>query len=226
MRENLIQKKVSDSKIKVVYNWADESIYYPAERIPSLGQKYGLTGKFNVMYTGNVGAAQALDVVVTSAALLRDYKDIQLVIIGEGIEKKRLRKICDENALSNVVFLPTFPPHEIPHFCAWADVLILSLKEDPLFSITVPTKTFSYLACGKPVLCAANGETADIIRHSGAGITCEPENPVDIAGSILKLYNLAPAVREAMGYAARELFLEKFSLAKGSEQYEKIFLDL
>jgi glycosyltransferase involved in cell wall biosynthesis len=109
---------------------------------------------------------------------------------------------------------------------AAADALLVHLKDDPLFRITVPSKTQAYLFVGKPIIMAMRGDAADLIRKAGAGIICEPENAKDIVGAVKNLYNMSTGERRKMGSAGRRFYLDSLSFEKGTSKFEMIMKDI
>jgi glycosyltransferase involved in cell wall biosynthesis len=221
-KHNLIGKGVSADKIHVVPNWADEDVYRPVEPDEALAAEHGLKGRFNIMYGGNLGAAQAMGNVLETAALLRDLPQIQFVLIGDGMEAESLERTARQRGLDNVRFVKQQPAERMPHFFALADVLLIHLKSDPLFEITIPGKTTAYLACGRPILCAVPGDAAEVVQQAGAGVTCPPEDPYMLAQAVRDLYMMPSAQREVMGKAGRREFLAKYTRAVLMRRYEEV----
>lgn len=221
-KRNLLDKGVPDSKIHIIPNWADEEIYCPVPRDESLATEHGLDGRFNVVYGGNLGAAQALGNVLETAALLRDLTQIQFVLIGDGMEAWNLQQAARERGLNNVRFIKQQPAERMPQFFALADLLLVHLKRDPLFEITIPAKTIAYLACGRPILCTVAGDAADVVRSAGAGVICPPEDPVALAQAVRDLYAMPQSQREAMGEAGRRSFLENYTRRVLVDRYEAL----
>ncbi len=225
-KSNLIAKGVSADKIHVIPNWADEDTYQPVPRDSSLGEQYSLSGRFNVMFAGNMGTAQALHIVLQSAALLQDLPGIQFVFIGDGIDLPKLKAETGRQGLRNVQFIEHQPAAAMPRFFAWADALLVQLRDDPLFYITIPSKTLAYLACGRPVLCAVPGDGADVVRKAGAGLICPPEDPQALAQAVRTLFAMPPDAREAMGQAGRKAFLQNYTRQVLIDRYEALFEDV
>lgn len=209
--KNLIKKGVPKNKIKIISNWVDPDAYYVAEPEHDIADSLGMSNKFNIMFAGIIGAAQGLDAVLDAAKLLNDYKEIQFVFVGDGIDLPRLKKMASDNNITNVVFLGRYHQKEMPGLYALADVLLIHLKDNPLFSITIPHKTLTYLASGKPILGAVSGDTADVIIKSGSGLTCTPGNPKVLAEAILKFYHSQKSELLQMGRNGREAALKLFS---------------
>lgn len=198
-RKNLIDKGVPSEKIQVISNWVDTTICYPEEPDADLARELGLDKKFNVMFAGNMGVAQDLETVIRAANLLQELESVQFVFVGDGVALAGLQNIVREFKLENVKFLGRFPSEMMPSLYALADVLLVHLKDEPLFNITIPHKIFAYMASGKPVLAAIRGDAADIIRDVEAGVVCEPGQPDKLASAVIKLYNLSTIERQEMG---------------------------
>jgi putative colanic acid biosynthesis glycosyltransferase WcaI len=194
-RHNLLAKGVPEEKVRYISNWVDTDMYHPAEPDAGLAEELGLAGRFNVMFAGNVGEAQGLETVIEAADLLRDDEEIQFVIVGEGIALPRLQEVTRARNLGNVRFLGRYPAQSMARLYALADVLLVHLRDDPLFRITIPHKVLAYLASGKPVLAAVSGDVADMVTGEQAGVACPPSDPVA----------LAAAVRQLRGLGANEL---------------------
>jgi colanic acid biosynthesis glycosyl transferase WcaI len=221
-KRNLIGKGVPADKIYVVPNWADEEVYRPVEPDGALAAEYGLSGRFNVVYGGNLGAAQAMRNVLAAAALLGDLPNVQFVLIGDGMEAESLKTVAREQRLTNVRFIPQQPAARMPQFFALADALLIHLKRDPLFEITVPGKTTAYLACGRPIICAVSGDTAIMVKDANAGVVCWPEDPIGLAQAVREMYALTPAQRHEMGSLGRRSFLAHYTRAVLTNRYESL----
>ena len=225
-KRNLIGKGVPAEKIHVIPNWADEEVYHPVPRDESLAREFDLAGKFNIIYGGNLGAAQALDNVLDAAHLLRDLPQVQFVLIGDGMDETRLRRAAQTRGLSNVRLVGRQPSARMPDWFAWADALLIHLKRDPLFEITIPGKTMAYLACGRPILCAVAGDAAEIVRGAEAGLTCPPEDPGALAQAVRDLAAMPHTQREAMGQSGRRAFLANYTRAALVERYAALLMQV
>ena len=210
LKRNLIGKGVPEEKIHVIPNWVDESIYRPVPPDRAWAEEQGITGSFVVLFAGNMGLAQGLDTVLEAAGALSEIPEIQFVLIGDGVEERHLRREAEERGLRNVTFLGRRPAEDMPRFFAAADVLLAHLRRDPLFEITIPSKTQTYLACGRPILMAIAGDAAEVVRDAGAGLVCPPEDSSAMAEGIRTLVSMSREKREAMGRAGREAFLRLY----------------
>ncbi len=225
-KRNLVSKGVPAQKIHVIPNWADEEIYRPVARDSALGERFELCGHFNVMFAGNMGPAQALHHVLEAATLLKDLPDVQFVLIGDGIDLPHLQAQAQRCGLDNVRFIPRQPATAMPGFFAWGDALLVQLRNDPLYHMTIPSKTLAYMACGRPILCAVPGDGADVVRQAGAGLICPLEDPAALAQAVRDLHAMPADQREAMGQAGRQAFLANYTRAVLVDHYEALFQEI
>lgn len=222
-KEALCKRGVPEEKIEVIYNWCDDDIATQA-RDEGLSGELGLSGKFNVVFAGTMGKAQALDAVLDAAAMVRERApEMRFVFVGGGVDVNRLKGKAEAAKLSNVRFLPRMSVSEIKPVLARADVLLVHLRDTPLFRITIPSKTQAYLAVGRPILMAVPGDAADLVNTASAGVCCAPENARAIAEAALKLYNMPREQLEGMGQRGREFYNRELSLSIGARKYERLF---
>jgi colanic acid biosynthesis glycosyl transferase WcaI len=209
-RDNLVQKGVPPENIHVISNWVDTDFYRPREADAILKQKLGLADRFNLMFAGTMGLAQGLETVLDAAGLLADLPRLQFVFVGDGADSGRLQELSRERGLSNVKFLGRYPEAEMPGVYALADAMLIHLRDDPLFRITIPHKVFTALASAKPLLMAMEGDAADVVRTAGAGITCQPSNSEALANAARSLCAAPPAELQAMGDNGRRAVVEHY----------------
>ncbi len=130
---------------------------------------------FNIVFTGNIGEAQGLDLLVDAAEKLRDTK-VRWYLVGDGRAKERLEKRVAESKLEGIVsFLGRVSEEEANRYIHFADCAYLSFRKNKLFDMTLPAKLQSYMACGTPILAAAGGESARVVREAGCGFVCEQD---------------------------------------------------
>ena len=226
-KRKLIERGVPEEKISVIYNWCDEGQIAIMERSLAAEREPEMVGRFNIVFAGTMGKAQALDAVLDAAELIAERLPlVQFVFIGGGIDVERLTRITAEKKLDNVRFLPRRPVSEIGSALNMADLLLVHLKDDPLFEITLPSKTQAYLAVGRPILMAVRGDAADLVEKAGAGITCSPEDPHSIAASVEKLAAMTEEERDEMGRRGATYYQQELALAVGVRRFEKIFTDM
>lgn len=223
-REKLIERGVPEHKVSVIPNWTNEDktnlTVPPDERAHELG----FAGKFNVVFAGNMGKAQALDTVLDAAELLRG-EAARFVMIGGGVDEERLRESARERSLSNVEFLPRRPPSEIGEILTLADALLIHLKDDPLFAITIPGKTQANLRAGKPLLMGVRGDAAALVREAGAGLTFAPQDAAGLAAAVRELMAFSPEQRQQMGESGARYYEDKLALRVGAARFAEVLAD-
>lgn len=223
-KEMLITRGVPGEKIEVIYNWCDEGQIPKAPKNELLSKELGFSGRFNILFAGTMGKAQALDAVLDAAGRIGGrIPEVQFVFVGGGIEVDRLQEVAWERRLNNVLFLPRRPVSEIGEILNLADVLLVHLKDDPLFRITIPSKIQAYLAVGRPILVGVRGDAADLVRAAGAGIECQPENPESISEVVEKLYRMPRAHLDEMGINGHRYYRKELSLSVGVSRFEEVF---
>jgi len=158
---------------------------------------------FNVVFAGNLGTAQALETVLDAAAALRDLPAVRFVFVGSGQRGAWLQEQVRERVLSNVQLAGRFAPNQVPGILAQAQATLVSLRRDPAMALTVPSKVQSYLAAGRPIIAALDGEGARIVTDAGAGIACPAENAPALAAAVRQLFALSAMERDAIGRAGR-----------------------
>jgi glycosyltransferase involved in cell wall biosynthesis len=166
---------------------------------------------FRVMFAGNIGAAQDFGTILGAAEMLNCRPDIHWVILGDGRMRPWLQDQVRERGLSGTVhLLGSRPPDTMPGYFALADVMLVTLRRDPIFALTIPSKLQAYFACGRPVVAALEGEGARIVEEAGAGISLTPENPEALAKAVLAIYRMSGKERDDMGIRARRYFESHF----------------
>jgi glycosyltransferase involved in cell wall biosynthesis len=171
-----------------------------------------------------MGKAQALNAVMEAAKKVATHDArVQFVFVGGGVAVDGLKQTSDALGLSNVRFVPQMPMREVGAVLARADALLVHLRKDPLFAITIPSKTQAYLAVGKPILMGVQGDAADLVQRAGAGLGVTPEDADSIAEGVLTLAKLPQKDREAMGRNATEFYGKALSLDVGVAKFSEIF---
>jgi len=224
-RQRLLERGLPAKKVEVIYNWSRMDGAPPTTAVLAGHEAVLLKGKFNVLFAGNMGPAQALSTVVATAGIMRDsHREVQFVFVGGGIDAEALR--ASASRLPNVLFLPRRHPSEMPPLFEAAGALLVHLRDEPHFAITIPSKTQDYLAAGKPVIMAVRGDAAQIVLRSGGGVICEPEQPAQLAAAIERLLSLSEAERAAMGRAGRDYYTRNLSLGVGVDRFLALFREL
>lgn len=219
-RRLLLQRGARD--VELIYNWSPEEALADPRDVEVPG--FPGDDRFRLVFAGNLGKAQALDTVLEAADVLRERcPRVQIVFIGDGVERERLKAVALDRGLANVTFLPRVGMDEIGWVLQRADALLLHLKNDPLFSITIPGKTQAYMAIGKPILSAVPGDAADLVRQAQCGVEARPEDPESIAAAAVALASMTTADLQALGRRGRAFYESNLSVAVGVDRFARIF---
>jgi colanic acid biosynthesis glycosyl transferase WcaI len=218
-KENLLRKGVPAAKITVIPACVDVEFLQPLPKENELLERWGLSGKFVILYAGNIGLSQGLETILEAAELLIPYQDIVFVLVGEGATKPALQELADKNRLANVKFFPFRPRQEVPLVYALADICLVSLKRDIVVE-SVPSKTYTIMASGRPIIAmvAGNTEVSHLLDEAKCGICVEPENPEILVEAILKLYE-KNELRSEMGRYGRAFVVEHYARQVASKKY-------
>lgn len=212
MAARLVERGARPERTAVMFNWADEASARATGGFDI--STLGFEGRFNLVYAGNMGPLQALETLIEAAHQLAvSEPQIQLTLIGEGSERSRLQALVTSLGARNVQILPGVPQARIGDVLAAADALIVHLRDDPLFEITLPSKLQFYLAMGRPVLAGVRGEAASIVVDADVGRAFEPESVSSAAEAFARLARTPKADLEAMGRRARTVYEDRFSFA-------------
>jgi colanic acid biosynthesis glycosyl transferase WcaI len=188
-----------------------EELYEPVKLESNASERAMMPDGFCVTFAGNIGAAQDFGTILKAAERLKEQKDIHWVIIGDGRMFPWVQRQVTKLGLNETVhLLGRYPAEAMPRFFALSDALLVTLKKEPIFALTIPSKVQSYLACAKPIIAALDGEGARVVEEAGAGITCPTENPEAMADAVLKLYNMSGRDRKVLGHKGREYFNKNF----------------
>jgi glycosyltransferase involved in cell wall biosynthesis len=206
----------SGTPVKYYPNSVDESFSVPTTvAVPDVP---GLGRGFSVMFAGNIGTAQAVEVIVEAATLLKEYADIQFVILGGGSRREWMLEEAKNHGLTNLHLPGRFPVETMPGFMHKASVLLVTLADMPIFSATVPNKVQAYMAAGRPIIACLRGEGARLVIEAGAGLAVPAEDAPALADAVLRLYSMSIAERDEMGRQGRAYFQAHFNHERLVEQ--------
>ncbi|HIJ94479.1 MAG TPA: glycosyltransferase family 4 protein [Desulfuromonadales bacterium] len=190
-------------------NW-QEPEYSMAKIIPE-----NLPEGFRIVFAGNIGSAQNFETIISVAEKLKGNLDIQWVILGDGRCLEWVKEQVELRNLSSSFHLKgRYPAEMMPSFFAQADIMLVTLKRDPAFALTVPGKIQSYMACGRPIVAALDGEGGRLIIESGAGLSVSSEDVDALADAIMTMYHMPKDEREAMGKNGKDYCEENFDRDK------------
>lgn len=205
-----IAKYCSDAqKIRYFPSWAEEVFnqpdLVPAPEVPVLD------GVFNVLFAGNIGEAQDLPAVLEAAESLKHDAAIRWLIVGDGRKSDwLLEEVARRGLQGNVLLLGRFPVERMPSFYAHADALLVSLKKDPVFSMTIPGKVQSYLMAGVPLVGMLDGEGAKVITEANAGLVCAAGDAGGLAAAVLQMAAMPANQRHQLGANGRAFAQKEF----------------
>jgi colanic acid biosynthesis glycosyl transferase WcaI len=212
------------AKVRVIPNFVDTERIVPGPRENSYRDEFGLVGKRVVTYAGNVGLSQSLDLVLAAAAALRHEPDVVFVVNGGGAARPELERRA--RGLDNVRFVDMQPAPRLPEVLAAADVHVVPLKRG-LARSSVPSKLYSVLAAGRPIVASvdAGTEVARTVERAGAGLAVLPEDAEAFTKAIVRLLD-HPDEAEAMGRSGRAFVESWASPAAVARAYESLFEEL
>ncbi|MGH7979094.1 MAG: glycosyltransferase family 4 protein, partial [Limisphaerales bacterium] len=184
-----------------IYEWDESELAPEVESRPEM---------FTIVFTGNIGVMQDFSSILAAAELLKDHKNIRWLIVGDGRQGDWLRSEVNRRGLQDIVLLLGRYPHQrMPSFYKHADALLVSLKSDPVVSMTIPGKVQSYLMAGLPILGMLDGQGATVIQEAEAGLVSPASDSARLADAIVKMLSMTAEERAKMGgrgqlYAKRE----------------------
>lgn len=208
------------ARVEYFPSWA-ESVYDMTEVTPA-AELQAAAPAFTVMFAGNVGDAQDFPAILDAAEMLKDDPAIRWVIVGDGRLSSWLAEQVAARGLSHCfILLGRFPVEQMSSFFKHADALLVSLKDEPIFAMTIPGKLQSYLAAGIPLLAMLNGEGADVVKCAHAGLTCDAGDHAGLAAAVLAMAAMTPTERLTMGNNGLEASAAQFNRAGLISQLEQ-----
>lgn len=200
-----------DATVSYFPGWAEPIFQRGLETSHSAPEIATFSDSFNVLFAGNVGEAQDFPAILDAAAALRDDIPIRILVIGDGRMASWIKREITRRGLSGrVVLLGRFPLERMPSFFKAADALLVSLKRDNIFAMTIPGKVQSYLAAGVPLLGMLDGEGARVIEEAGAGLVSPAGDGTALTRNIEAMAAMTPAQRAAMGSNAKAYGFAEF----------------
>ena len=224
IKRTLVEEKgIPADKVVVVYNWVDSDAVVPiAKEENPLFEEFGLNReKFHVVYAGNLGNAQNINIVVDAAARLRDNENVEFVVFGSGGLESDIRARIEAEGLENLRLLPLQPVERVKYVYSLGDVCLVSCKEG-LGGSAMPSKTWSILSCGRPVLANFDeGELQMILTKNQLGVFTKAG---DLEGFVEAISQLAaePEKCEKMGARGRQFILDNLTKDAGTRKYAEV----
>jgi len=182
---------------------------------------------FLITYTGAIGKANNLDILVKAADILKtDYPEIKFLVVGEGPEKERLVRMVREKNLNNIQFNALVPKNEVSKILYKSDALFFNLKDSAVFKYGISSnKLFDYLASEKPIIFSSNSIN-NPVEEAEAGITVPPDNPEKLAEAVVELYKMSPEERKEIGMNGRRYVEKHHSIPNLVDKLEKIIEEI
>ena len=205
---------------RIVY-WPQyaEDFYTPAQNPVETPSPY--LAEFPVVFTGNIGVAQGLDVLIEAARRLSDLPAAVFYLVGDGRARVSLETRVREAGLQEkIVFCGRVPGELVPSYLARAGAALLTMAPDPVFSLYLPLKLQTYLACGVPILCAADGAAADVVNQAGAGLTARSGDAAGLADAVRRFSAMPLEERTQMGHNARACYDREYTKVRLMDELE------
>ena len=226
-KRNIIRKGVPEDKIEIVRNWVDEETIHPIKRLDNpLFEEFGVSrDKFNIVYAGNLGNAQNLNIIVDAAKILRKNSNIQFIVFGSGGLENELRSEILRESLNNVRLFPLQPYERVSFVYGMGNICLVSCKAG-LGGSALPSKTWSILSAGRAVIASFDeGELKNILEYNRIGVFTHAGDVNEFVNSILSL-SANPLYCEEMGMRGREYILSNLTKEVGTSKYIEIIKDV
>lgn len=224
MAENIRSKTIDRKKIHVIRNWIDTDKTVPVLRNDNkLFDEFGLSrDKFYVTYAGNIGTVQGLETLVDAAELIQNEKNIMFVVFGNGSEEETIKKRIKDKQLKNFKLYPLLDSERVSEVYSLGDVSVVLCKAGTS-SAGMPSKTWTIMSTGTAIIGSydINSELDYTLNDAKCGFCIEPQNPQELASTVLSLYN-NPDLVTNMGFNARQYAIEKANKKQGVERYISI----
>ncbi|PWL55881.1 MAG: glycosyltransferase WbuB [Clostridium cadaveris] len=179
---------------------------------------------YNFVFAGNIGDIQSVETIIKSANELKVIENISFHIVGDGSKLEECKKLTEELKLQNIKYYGRRPVEDMPQFYDMADAMLITLKDNKALSYTLPGKVQSYMAAGKPIIGAINGETRCVISEAACGLSCEAEDYKALADLIKKFCE--SNAKEQMATNAKKFYFDNYSKDKFMSILEKSLKDL
>jgi len=220
---SVLQKGVLPDKVHYIPNWAEDIFTKTVEK--NSNKYWEIIPKgFVVMFAGNMGEAQDFESIVNAAERTRHIHDIKWVIVGDGRKREWVETEIKKRNLSDTFFLlGRYPLEEMPYFFSLADIMLLTLKDEHIFSLTIPSKVQSYLAFGKPIASMINGIGNKVINDANCGYTANAGNAEKLAENIIKAYNAPKETLVELGLNGRAYYMKEFDKGAIIDKLVRVF---
>lgn len=225
-RQRLLSKNVSEEKLRVIPNFVDTDFMQLGERCNSFSEAHDLNDKFVVLYAGNIGLTQGFETILEAAQQLQNLADLRFVIVGDGTRRGWLEEQLSANQLDNLLLLPYQPRSTVPQIYATADLCLVPLKKGTAQE-TFPSKIYTIMAAGRPVLATADpdSELTWVVETAQCGWTAPPDDAEAMAAAIREAYGSREKARQ-MGDRGRTYVVANHSREAVASQYDKLIREV
>lgn len=207
----------------MIPNFIDTERIRPGDQDNRFSRTYGLIGKFVIMYAGNIGIPQGVEVLVEAAERLKAEPEIVFCFVARGEYKEKVHRLANKNALANCRFIEPQPEEVVPYIWASASVGMITYRKG-LADFSVPSKLLAMMSAARPVIASVDGdsEAARIVRGAACGVVIDPEEGKTLARAIKQL-RTDPKECQRKGQNGRDYVVRKFRRERISAQYEELF---
>jgi glycosyltransferase involved in cell wall biosynthesis len=210
-----VKKMTTEKDVKYYPNSVDPSFYnYSLNKQIDVEEEQKNDGKFNVVFAGNVGIGQGIEVILEAAKILSKIDNIQFVIYGSGSRLEWLEEQKKQYNLKGIILKGRHPVESMPQLLSNANALLVTLSDEAIFAKTIPNKIQAYLAVGRPILACLNGEGARVVNEAKAGIAVPAGDSKRLSEAILNLYKLPEKEMSIYGKNGREYYEKNFKHEK------------
>jgi len=225
--KSICKKGDFESKLAYFPNWAESVATSQSEDISNSIPPFNSMSQDDLifLFAGNLGEAQNLDTILFAANQLKKKKNIKFVFIGDGRRRENLLALMEELSLQETVFFPgRFPLETMPFFMRKSSVLMVSLKDEPCFNLTVPAKVQFYMSQGKPVLAMLNGDGQDLIREAQCGLAVNADDVDGFVQAIEKIANSSKDNLSTWGENGKKFYDNNFTKEQRINQLMELMM--
>jgi len=218
----LIDRGVAEHKVHIIYNWGlnIEKVHSDASVNFKLARETGRV----ILFAGTMGKAQGLETIIQVAEKCQSTNlDYRFVFLGGGICYQQLEVLTKEKHLSNVSFVPRVSSSEVSNYLLSADLLLVHLVNDPLFTITIPSKIQAYMRIGKPIICGVSGDADSLVRKADCGYSFVPESEDSLLNLLKELDSVSDTELRQKGMNGANYYRENLDISVGVKSFEEIF---
>jgi glycosyltransferase involved in cell wall biosynthesis len=225
MRELIIDRGADPARVRVVLNWADEALFRPVDVTEAARAQIGHRDRCTIMYAGAMGPFQNVEDSIRAAASVERTGKVDLVLLGTGIGEASARRLTSRLGAGNIRFLGRRPASDMAELYAAADYQLVTLRDLPIFTGTIPSKLPAALSCGSPVVVSVPGDCAALVERDGVGLACPPEDWPALADRFLQAASLSSTDRGEMRRRALDCYRTQMSKRAGVDQLEDMLME-